>query len=156
MKKITFHLVLFCLFFASCETSLYNKFEPIDKNDWYIKDTLTFKFKILEPDNYTIFFQTRHTKEYNYNNLWVKIIQDFPNEKMDTSYLYQTIVADPISGRWLGECTSSYCTASTPLMENISLADTGNYKLSIIQYMRTNPLEEISDVGIKVEKVTRP
>lgn len=152
MKKNTFYLALICLFFASCEMSLYNKFEQIEKREWYIKDTISFKFKILEPDNYTINFHTRHTKEYNYNNLWVKIIQDFPNEKMDTSYLYQTIVADPISGRWLGECTSNYCTTSTPIMENIALTDTGYYKISIVQYMRTNPLEEISDVGIKVEK----
>lgn len=155
MKKITFCLVLFSLFLLSCETSLYNKFEPIDKNEWYIEDTITFNFEVKELGSYSIFFQTRHTKEYNFNNLWVKIIQDFPNEKMDTSYLYQTIVADPISGRWLGECTSNYCTASTPLNENIVLSDTGSYKISIVQYMRTNPLEEISDVGIKVEKVAK-
>lgn len=155
MRKGLFIGLFISIFVLACEQPVFDKFENLNKNEWQIEDTISFQFKIGEPDDYSVLLQLRHTKEYSFSNIWTKIIHDFPGDKKDTAYLFQTVVADPISGKWLGECTSNYCTVSASVLENISFSDTGIYKISMVQYMRTNPLEDVSDVGLKVEKSSK-
>ena len=61
-------------------------------------------------------------------------------------------LADP-SGRWLGEGFGGLKTVETLFRENVFFPVSGNYTIRVKQGMRENKLEEISDIGVRVEKV---
>jgi gliding motility-associated lipoprotein GldH len=47
------------------------------------------------------------------------------------------------TGAWAGKCNKNVCHVEIPLQERIIFPSTGNYKISIAQYTRTDTLEGI-------------
>ena len=152
MNRLYLLLVLFIVMATSCDTNtIYSKFQKVDKDGWTVKESLPFEFEIKDTEQpYDIEVAVRHDKNYEYSNLWVKVVNDdgkiFEDEKPT-----QLKLADK-TGQWLGKCSNTYCTQKVLLKENFSFPDTGEYALSVRQHMRVDELEHVKAVGVVVMK----
>jgi gliding motility-associated lipoprotein GldH len=92
----------------------------------------------------------RVTSDYKYSNIFVLISQSGPNIK-NASQRYEMRLADK-EGQWLGKGSGNLYSYQEPFLVNHIFPAKGTYTFLIEQNMRDNPLREVSDVGLRVEK----
>src|SRR5471032_2650254 len=125
----------------------------IVNNNWQYINKIKYAVKI---DNaalsYNLYLNQRVTADYKYANLFVLIKQTGPDKKAaSTRYEFKLANAD---GEWLGEGSGNVYSYQVPFRTNYKFPATGVYYIQVEQNMRDNPLHEVSDVGLRVEKVT--
>ncbi len=97
-----------------------------------------------------IYFKLRHTADYRYSNIFVLLhIKGPAGMKQTRRYEYKLAQPD---GQWNGSGSGNLFTYVLPLLTNYKFPAPGKYELEVEQNMRDNPLQEISDVGIKVSQ----
>jgi gliding motility-associated lipoprotein GldH len=138
--KYLFHTMaaLILLSWAGCSdpNAVIDQNTEIDNNNWSYANKIKFDVKIdNENIAYNLYLNLRVTGDYKYSNLFVLIRQINPDKKTSATR-YETKLANP-DGEWLG---------------NYKFPTKGIYHFQIEQNMRDNPLHEISDVGLRVEK----
>ena len=121
----------------------------IDESGWNANDTVTISPQIDDVSTtYDVTLWVRHDKEYDYSNLWLKLISD-PLLTADSTFLQEIQLADK-AGRWLGVCSQSMCTKRVLLKEGLQFDQSESFKLDILQYMREDELSSISDIGLEI------
>ncbi len=92
------------------------------------------------------------TADYKYSNIFILIHQTNPDKKASTiRYEFKLANAD---GEWLGDGSGNIYTYQVPFRTNYKFPARGTYTFEMEQNMRDNPLHEVSDVGMRVEKAT--
>ena len=150
MKKllfIFFSLILFC----ACEQKhFYNTYESVNIKGGKSLDTVSFPIKIdTENKNYHYSLSIRYSKEYEFSNLWLKVF--IKGNHFDTSFRYE-IPLFMKDGKPYGKNSGSLCTQTVPLKTTLPLYKKGEYKIAVVQLMRKDPLDGISDVGILIDQ----
>ena len=99
-----------------------------------------------------MFFQIRTTTEYPYSNLFffMHIVKPDASIQIDT---FQMILAEP-NGKWVGNNSGTFVESEFLIADNIKFPQEGEFIFNIIQGMQETVLEEVSDVGIRIEKVS--
>lgn len=140
-------LFLSALFLSGCEQKhFYSEFKAIDIKAWKSTDTLTYPIKIeQENKQFQYAISVRHSKDYEFSNLWLKIF--IKGNGVDTSFRYE-IPLFKTDGKPYGKSSGSLCTQTIPLKTILPLNKKGEYKISVVQLMRKDPLDGISDIGI--------
>lgn len=151
MKKqllyITFILLFAC---SSCNKKhVFNEFKTVNIKEWKSTDTLTYQLKIEENKNYQTSISVRYQNDYEFSNLWLKIF--VTGNGIDTSFRFE-IPLFKNDGKPYGKKSGSLCTQTIPLKTILPITKKGNYNFSIVQLMRKDPLDGISDVGIIIDK----
>ena len=127
---------------------MYQKFHSTPKTGWTTNDTLTFDFTVEDTTKlYDFWLTVRNETSYNYSNVFLFIYTEFPNGKsaLDTmNYL----LAYP-SGKWIGE-VSGTMVESKLIYKHTTVPASGTYKMNVIQAMRDENLEGITDIGLKI------
>lgn len=152
MKKQTFFLITVLLFaLSACEQKhFYNEYKSVNIKEWKSTDTLTYPIKIdTENKNYQYAISVRHSKEYEFSNIWLKVY--IKGNGIDTSFRYE-ISLFKNDGKPYGKSSGTLCTQTIPLKTNLPLYKKGTYQISIVQLMRKDPLDGISDIGILIDK----
>jgi gliding motility-associated lipoprotein GldH len=123
----------------------------ITDHNWSYVNRVKFDCKI-DDDNatYNLYFNLRVTDAYKYSNLFVLIHQTSPAGLRKTTR-YELKLASH-DGEWLGKGSGNLYSYQVPFQTNIKFPAKGNYHFEIEQNMRDNPLHEVSDVGLRVEK----
>lgn len=123
----------------------------IDNQTWSYNNKVRTDFVI---DNtataYNLYFNLRVTPNYRYSNIFVLVHQTGPDKKTQT-IRYEIKLATP-EGEWLGAGTGNLYSYQTPLKTNFKFTLKGKYHVEIEQNMRDNPLRNVSDAGLRVEK----
>ncbi len=134
-----------------------DRYRVIDENteianhNWTYLNKVKFSFKIDdEKAGYNLYMNLRVTGDYKYSNLFVLISQIGPDKKMATRR-YEMKLANK-DGEWLGKGSGNLYSYQVPFLINHKFAAKGTYTFFIEQNMRDNPLREVSDVGLRVEK----
>jgi gliding motility-associated lipoprotein GldH len=147
MKQTLILLAIASILLTSCKDSKHYFIEmsPLKKDAWTYKDTLHFRPVIKEKGAYRIVAVARHTKEYEFSNVWLKIGRDGKESRVD-------IPLFDLKGNPTGECSGRLCTQARIVNDSIVLqADT--LDIFLIQNMRRNPLTGITDAGIIIDKL---
>lgn len=111
---------------------------------------IPFKFEIMDTSmSYNFYINLRHTGFYQYRNIWVKIRTILPSGKV-TEQLIELMLADP-DGRWVGSGMGDIWDNCILTKEDIHFSEVGIYKFELQQYMRTDRLPFVMEVGIAVE-----
>ncbi|MBL7717752.1 MAG: gliding motility lipoprotein GldH [Flavipsychrobacter sp.] len=137
------------------ESPYFQKQESIPGYKWDYKYLPSFEFEITDTTHvYDVFFLMRHTEAYPYSNLWMNIYTRTPG---DTTYSKQRVNVElAISGgknngqwkgRGMGEIWEHKLTIAKGAFEK-----KGKYSIKFEQNMRVNPLPEVLQVGLRVEK----
>ena len=156
MKKafLFFSLALFGLLSV---TGCTDKSAVIDTNaevlnhNWSYLNKFKFPVKIDEEGlTYNLYMNLRVTGDYKYSNLFVLISQTNPNKKTIVKR-YELKLASK-DGEWLGKGSGNLYSYQLPFITNYKFPAKGTYTFAIEQNMRDNPLREVSDVGLRIEK----
>lgn len=152
MKNRPFiHILFLCFGLIACEQKhFYNEYKNVDIKKWKSTDTLTYDIQIGEANRtYNYAISARHSKEYEFSNLWLKVM--VKGNQTDTSFRYE-IPLFKNDGKPYGKTSGSLCTQTVPLKTALPLSAKGNYTIRIIQLMRKDPLDGVSDIGIIIDQ----
>jgi gliding motility-associated lipoprotein GldH len=149
-------LVPCTLFLDSCTTiDLYEKTVTIPGHSWKsgFKPSFTFTIKDTAVP-YQLFLTLRHNDKYNYNNIFVNIITRQPGQDSTQTARYDLPLATNEKG-WLGtgmDDIYEHRIPLTPSNQSFYFRKKGEYIFTIEQIMREDPLSNVLNVGLRLEK----
>lgn len=152
MTKNSFYIALFAalLIFTQCDSPHEYQEQKSIGEKWNKDKSITFNFEVKDTaGTYNLSFLTRNTNDYPYANLYIltKLIDPKGQEFTDTLQYYLAFQ----DGEWIGK-GKNLKELYLVYRENVSLKDTGNYKLSVWHGMRDNDLIGIEDISLIVDK----
>ena len=146
-------LVLAILLSACGPNYVYNHKTAFDNETWTYQAVQQHQVEIKDTTYlYNLIIGVKHSPEYAFQNLYVKIKTVFPNQEKREQVVSLNL-ADG-SGAWYGKCSGKTCSIEIPLQQNAIFDQVGTYQFSIEQYMRTEKVEGVKGLSFKVEKTT--
>jgi gliding motility-associated lipoprotein GldH len=145
--------VLFALFtLTSCDRArIFEENQQVKDYKWQYEDAKTFTVEIKDTNqHYNLFVNVRHSFQFEWRNVWVKITTTFPDGKSFDKRV-NLVLSEP-DGHWLGDCLGDNCDRQVSIQQNAIFPKTGKYTFKIAQDMRITPLTAIKSVGLRVEK----
>ncbi|HHB52081.1 MAG TPA: gliding motility lipoprotein GldH [Saprospiraceae bacterium] len=149
-KSIFFLFTLLIIGISACQNSrYYEKTVPLDNEVWTYSDSLDFLFNIKDNSApYDLLLSINHSKEYAFQNLYVKINTYFPSGAKVEDIVSLELAQK--GGAWYGDCGGKYCQLNIPIQQNIHFKEKGDYKLVIYQYMRKEAIPGIKEVEFSI------
>lgn len=155
MKKALNRLILpvFVIFILGCNSGLIYENSRSFTKSWNRYDTVVFKAEIYDTVNtYEFYLDVRNSNEYKYSNIYFFLHTVFPEGEIAHDTI-ECVLADK-SGRWLGKGISSIKENNILLRDRLIFPQAGKYIFKIEQAMRTENLEGIEDIGIRIQKIS--
>lgn len=143
-------------FFSACidNDAIVDTNHAIIGSNWSYINKVKIPVQIAdESAEYSLFINLRHTGDYKYSNIFLLIHQVGPEGKRITERK-EFKLANP-DGEWLGSGSGNLYSYQLPYKEALKFSKKGNHVFEIEQNMRDNPLKEITDVGIRLERVNK-
>jgi gliding motility-associated lipoprotein GldH len=156
LTKYSF-LVAFVVLVDSCTlpTGVFEKNVPIPNHRWESSFTPEISFTIEDTASvYDIFLVLRHTDAYHYNNIWIKATVLEPGSTQSKSGQYNLILATNQKG-WLGSAMDDIYENRVLIQPDTKFKKPGSYRMIIEQIMREDPLQQVLNVGIRVQRANR-
>lgn len=143
------------LLLASCQTTdLFEKTVSIPQQQWKTSYKPSFTFEIKDTTvAYQLYITFRHNDKYNFNNLWVNLYTLSPDKKSGKAQ-YELPLANNEKG-WLAtgmDDIYEHRIALTPLNQDFRFSKAGTYTFTLEQIMREDPLMNVLNVGLRIEK----
>lgn len=152
MKSI-FGVIIVVLFFGltSCDQNRYfEQNSEIPQEVWTYHEIKKFEVKIEDTNSlFNFYLNVRNTTEYPFANLYVFVKTTFPDSLMARDTIELQLAGR--NGEWLGSGYGKYKYNQFILRKGMRFVQKGSYSFSIEQGMRTDALEGISDIGIRLE-----
>jgi gliding motility-associated lipoprotein GldH len=146
--------IMSIILLTACDGNLvYEENLKIDDAVWQRAKKAQFAFDIEDTTSaYNFFLNFRHSGKYPYKNLYLFTRTTSPNGKvaLDTA---QMLFADK-QGRWMGKGIGDIYDYQFKFKQRLLFPDSGEYKFEIEQAMRDKELPYVTDIGIRIEKVS--
>ncbi len=148
--KTIFSILLIISLFFSCRENKKTFFtKNFTHSQWPKDQELVFNFFNPTPGKkYDVFYQISYSPEYPFQNLWMRHQIEGPDGKALSEANSNMDLFDRISGKPEGQYGAGKIYRYARFQKNISLKDSGLYKIRIRQYMRADTLEGIISAGI--------
>ncbi|XZF12701.1 gliding motility lipoprotein GldH [Chitinophagaceae bacterium MMS25-I14] len=155
MRLYSIILVSFLLLSGCITSPVYQKTYSVPQNSWSYDFQPSFKFEVTDTTVlYNLFFVVRHTDNYPYSNIWLNVYTKQPGDTAFSKTRIEVTLASP-TGQWLGrgmgELWEQRMLLNTPGDRSI-LHKPGKYEIKLEQNMRLNPLPEVLQAGLRIEK----
>lgn len=144
--------------FSSCQTiDLYEKDVAIPRHQWQSSFRPEFTFTIKDTTvPYNVFVVLRHNEKYNYNNIWVTLSTKAPGDTAVQKAQYELPLAAGEEG-WSKTASAmddlyEHRILITPRNQDFYFRKSGEYHFTIAQVMREDPLDNVLNVGLRIEK----
>jgi gliding motility-associated lipoprotein GldH len=146
-------VVILMLLFISCDPNqVYEENREISEYSWHKDSVIHFSVNIQDTINpHNIYVNVRNTSQYAMQNLFLFITTTSPNGSTLTD-TFECYLADD-RGKWTGNGWGDIYDNQFVYKQNIRFPISGNYRFEYVQAMRTETLEYISDIGLRIEKV---
>jgi gliding motility-associated lipoprotein GldH len=148
--KILSLFLIVSISLISCDSDhIFEENKSFQNNTWSYNDAKEFSFTMS--DSITpvkIYINLRTTIDYEYSNIYMYTHFSYPNGTADIDTL-EFFLAQP-NGKWLGECSGTI-VENRALITQGYLMDPGTYSFKIEQAMFNDALNEVIDIGIRVE-----
>ena len=152
MKKIILFLLAYAFCLASCTTvDLYEKTVRIPGHAWQKTFRPSFDFTIKDSNSlYQPYLVLRHNEKYNYNNIYINLyIQGPGQDTAQRSQLNLSLATNEKGWKATGMDDIYEHRIELDVPKTLKA---GNYKFTLEQIMRENPLQNVFDAGIRIEK----
>jgi gliding motility-associated lipoprotein GldH len=155
IKRLCLFLVTCALGLSSCTSiDIYEKTVTIPGHAWKSSFKPSFTFTIKDTSiAYQLFIVLRHNEKYNYNNIYINLYVQRPG--IDSTQKIQLPLILATSEGWLGSGMDDiyeHRIQLTPQGQDFYFKKAGNYTFIIDQIMREDPLENVLNVGLRIEK----
>ena len=152
--RITWLFVFATILLASCqrEDIVFQEEHEIQGALWRSDDMASFTFSISDTSSvYRLDLDIMHLSGYAWENLYTRIHTAYPGDSLRQDILSLEL-ANPI-GQWLGRCRGEECTLRIPLQSRVKFDSPGDYTISFESYMRADPVDGISALGLQLVKL---
>lgn len=153
-----FVFILLACFTSCIKSPYYQKEYSVPQNAWRYQFKPSFKFEITDTtSSYDLFFNIRHTEAYPFSNIWVWIYTKQPGDSTFQKSRIEIPLAEP-SGKWMGRGAGEIWEQHMPLTAGdkaMVFKKTGTYEIRMEQNMRVDPLPEVLQIGLRVEKQSK-
>jgi len=138
--------------FSGCTTiDIYEKNADIPAHEWKNSFRPEFDFTIKDTlTRYRVYLVLRHTDKYNFNNIFINLYVKGPGQDTASRFQRDILLATNEKG-WLGTGMDDIYEQRRELTQPLSLR-AGDYHFAIEQIMREDPLKNVLNVGLRVEK----
>ena len=138
---------------ACTRLDVFEKNVVIPKNQWPYSLQPAFDFSINDTtSSYNLYIVLRHTDAYRYNNIWLNVGTQSPGDS--TRYQKFELQLGSDAKGWEGTGMDDIWELRKLITNGpVKFNKAGNYHFSVAQIMRENPLPNIMNIGIRVEKV---
>jgi gliding motility-associated lipoprotein GldH len=146
-------VILLTSYLLPCCTTvdLYEKSVTVPRHAWDNSFRPSFDFDIKDTTTpYKLFLTLRHNEKYNYNNIYVNVYVKGPGQDTAQKIQENLILATNEKG-WLASGMDDIYDHRIQLGPEQSLK-AGKYNFVIEQIMRENPLNNVLNVGLRIEK----
>jgi len=154
LKLLHLALVTFLVSYLlpGCTTvDLYEKSVTVPKHAWENSFRPSFDFEIKDTTTpYKLFLILRHNEKYNFNNIYVNVYVKGPGQDTAQKIQENLVLATNEKG-WLASGMDDIYDHRIQLGPEQSLK-AGKYNFIIEQIMRENPLNNVLNVGLRIEK----
>ncbi len=152
MKKIKFSIFIFALFLTACDKNVvFEKNIELPENRWEQKNVVTLETDIQDTITaHNLYINLRNAGGYQFSNIFLFFTTKSPSGKMERDTVELTL-ADP-SGKWLGDGLGDIWDNRFLFRDNFRFPEKGIYIFTLEQAMRVDPLPQVMDVGIRIEK----
>lgn len=144
------------LLLPACGTvDVFEKNATIPKQLWKSSYKPEIVFTVEPKDTlakYNIYIVIRHTDAYRYKNIWINFHSEAPNGVVQNLPLNLQLATD--SKGWLGtgmDDIFEHRILITPPQSPVPLS-AGTYRFKLENIMREDPLKNVMNVGVRVEK----
>lgn len=136
----------------SCATiDLYEKTVAIPEHAWKSSFKPSFDFTIKDTTaSYTVFLVLRHNEKYSFSNIFLNLYVKGPGQDSTIKIQKELTLATNEKG-WLGSGMDDIYEHRIAMAAPQSLK-AGNYTFTLEQIMREDPLENVLNAGIRLEK----
>lgn len=155
MRQFTVVSLATALLLYSCKTiDLYEKSVSIPGHTWESGFKPSFTFTIRDTSSaYQLFVVIRHNNKYHFNNIYLNLLTRQPGEDSARSARYDLLLANDEG--WFGSGMDDiyeHRIPLTPLSGEFYFRKAGDYTFTLEQVMREDPLENVLDAGLRIEK----
>jgi gliding motility-associated lipoprotein GldH len=151
--RFSLFFVFISFFVTGCSSNMmYEENTKLPENRWEQKNVITFSPEITDTITpFNLYINVRNAGGYQFSNLFVFFTTQTPSGKAERDTIELTL-ADP-SGKWLGDGLGDIWDNKLLFKRNFRFPEKGTYTFMLEQAMRIDPLPQIMDVGIGIEKV---
>jgi gliding motility-associated lipoprotein GldH len=154
MRK-SWMLLLFMAGLFSCdENRIYDTNQDLTGRRWLATEKPEFEFVISDPSaRYSIYCNIRNAVSYPYSRLFMNYeLMDSTGNALQKN-LVSAFLFDQKSGKPFGDSgLGDLYDQRIPLVQNYTFTNPGKYKVRLEQYMRTDTLQGVVAIGVRVEK----
>ncbi|MBN8684978.1 MAG: gliding motility lipoprotein GldH [Chitinophagales bacterium] len=153
MKKLFYLLPLTLL--AACGPSyVYDETQTPPAQGWGYADTLRYSFNISDTSAvYTMHLDFKHAADYKFQNLYLNLDTYLPDgkklHKLRSFEFFNT------EGKPYGKVEGKAFVANNVLQEYAKFPQPGQYTLLVSQFTRTEQLQGVQGVSLRIGKVER-
>lgn len=142
---------------AGCRSiDLYEKTVSLPGHQWNSSYTPSFSFTIKDTSAaYQLYFIIRHSDRYHFNNIYIDLSARQPGMDSAQTARYDLRLGTDSEG-WLGSGMDDiyeHRIPLTPLGGRFVFKKPGEYTFTLKQIMREDPLQQVLNVGVRIEKI---
>lgn len=152
--KLALPLLPFLFFHLACDDDrVYDVYFDFDQTRWPVAYQPEFKFQITDTTvRYDLYCHIRNASTYNWSRIFLKYaLQDTSGNSLRdgliSHYLFDPKTGKPFGRSGLGDVFDHQIL----LLKDYRFESPGNYTVKFEQYMRTDSLEGVLAVGLRVE-----
>jgi gliding motility-associated lipoprotein GldH len=140
---------------VGCDTTrVYEKNHNFDERYWLVSEQPVFEFKVDDAEApVNVYCNLRNSISYPYSRIFVKYTLNDSSGKEIKSDMINTFLFDKKTGEPQGASgVGDIYDHQIPLLTNYTFDSSGKYSVRFEQFMRTDTLEGMLAVGLRVER----
>jgi gliding motility-associated lipoprotein GldH len=153
MKNKLFIFLIFNILF-SCQRKINEiRIVAINQEKWAANKSLDFKLR-TETENFQtdFLYQVQMNPEFAWENIWLNYCLQGPKGDTLICSTDNLFLFEPKTGKPYGQGCRERLFLDAYFLKNVILKDTGMYKISIRHYLRTDTLQGIQAIGIRMKE----
>jgi gliding motility-associated lipoprotein GldH len=153
MRTAAFFTLMAMLLVTCDDQRVYEKNFDFENRYWPVNEKPEFEFEIRDHQiNYNLYCNLRNSVSFPYSRLFINYSLEDSTGVSVKKALTQAFLFDQKSGKPEGTSgLGDIYDQRIPLLKNYHFAAPGKYKIRFEQYMRTDSLQGILAVGLRVE-----
>ena len=154
--RVSIFLVIAILLLSCDDTRVYEKNYDFVERQWKVNERPSFEFKAAANQSYNLYCNLRNSVSYPYSRIFINYnVKDSTgaelSRKMISTFLFDEKTGKPLGSSGLGDIYDH----QIPLLGNYTFTKNGTYTVQFEQFMRTDSLQGILAVGLRVEVATK-
>jgi gliding motility-associated lipoprotein GldH len=144
---------------TGCEDNrIYEQYIDFEEGYWLVDNKPEFEFVIDDTNvRYTLYGNVRNAVSYPWSRLFMTYyLQDSIGNQIHKSlisdYLFESKSGEPLGTSGLGDIYDHRLM----LLKDYQFKNAGKYKIKFEQFMRTDTLQGVLAVGLRIEKSVKP